>query len=166
MLVARIVHVALGVFWGGVVVFNAVFLGPSLAEAGPDGARVSGGLMRRRFLDVLPTTAVLTILSGVYLLWRVSAGFAPAYMGSRGGIAYSVGMLASLVALALGLGVLRPSMVRAAALSQAAAQANPDARAGMLADAQALRGRAGRAGQVVGWLIGIAVATMAVARYL
>lgn len=166
LLVARVLHVALGVFWGGVVVFNAAFLGPSMAEAGPEGAKVAGGLMRRRFLDVLPTTAILTILSGVYLLWRVSAGFVPGYMGSRAGIAYSVGMLASVVALGVGLGMLRPAMLQAAALSQSAGQAAPEARPAMLAEAQALRGRAGRAGRVVAWLIGVAVVTMAVARYL
>ena len=54
LLTARLLHVVLGVFWAGALIFTAVFLLPSIRDAGPDGAKVAAGLMRRRFLDVLP----------------------------------------------------------------------------------------------------------------
>ena len=166
LILARVLHISLGVFWVGTIVFNAIFLSPSMRDAGPDGAKVAAGLMKRRFLDVMPLVALTSILSGLYLLWRASIGFAPAYMGSRIGIAYSTGLLVTVVAFGLGVGVLRPAMRRAAALSQQAATAAPDERASMMATAQAMRVRAGAAGTVVAGLLVAVTITMSVARYL
>jgi hypothetical protein len=165
-LVARILHVASGVFWAGTLVFSAAFLLPSIRDAGPDGAKVSAGLMRRRFLDIMPVVAALTVLSGFYLYWLASAGFSAAYMSSPMGMTYGVGAIAALGALGLGVGILRPAMLRAAALSQAAAGAPPEERERALNAAQALRARAGAAGQVVAWLLGTTTVAMAIARYL
>ena len=165
-LAARALHVALGVFWAGTLVFNATFLFPSMRDAGPDGAKVAAGLMRRRFLDVMPAAAGLTVLSGLYLYWRASGGFATAYMRSPVGMAYGIGAVAALTALGLGVGIMRPAMLRAAALSQAAAGTPPADRERALALAQALRARAGAAGQAVAWLLGATTVAMAVGRYL
>jgi hypothetical protein len=166
LLFGRVVHVGLGVFWAGTLVFNAAFLLPSVREAGPEGAKVVAGLMRRRFLDLMPVVAVVTILSGLYLYWRVSGGFAPAYMGSAAGMTYGLGAVAALLAATLGAFVLRPAMLRAGALTQGAASLAPAERDQALATAQALRARAGKTAVAVAWLLGAATVTMAVARYL
>ena len=165
-LCARVLHVGLGVFWAGTLIFNAAFLLPSMRDAGPEGAKVAAGLMRRRFLDIMPAVAIVTVISGLYMYWRVSGGFASAYMGSPMGITYGMGGAAALVALGFGLGILRPAMVRAAALTQAAAGAESEERDRALKEAQALRLRAGNAGRVVAWLLGAATIAMAIARYL
>jgi hypothetical protein len=158
--------VSLGVFWAGVMVFNALFLGPAIRDAGPDGAKVMAGLMRRRMLDVVPAAAVLTIVSGLWLYWRVSGGLAPAWIHSPVGMAYNLGGLAAIVGFAIGITVLRPSVLRAAALGQAAAQAAPAERDMQLAQVQALRQRAAAAGSWVAALLTVAVLTMAAGRYL
>ena len=166
IITARVIHIGLGTFWAGAMIFNAAFLVPSMRDAGPDGAKVAAGLMRRNFMTVVPAVAVLTLLSGFYLLWKVSAGLAPGYMGTPIGIAFSSGMLASLVAFAIGITMVRPSMLKAAAIGQTLGTASPADRDRIGAEIQALRARAASAGQAVAWLLGIAVITMAVARYL
>jgi hypothetical protein len=165
-LLIRVLHVVLGVFWAGTLVFNAAFLLPSIREAGPEGAKVAGGLMRRRFLDIMPLVALVTVASGLYLYWVVSGGFNPDYMGSGPGMAYGIGAVAAVVALGFGVGVLRPAMLRAAALTQSAAGLAAPEAAQAVATAQALRARAGAVGQVVAWLLAVATITMALARYL
>lgn len=165
-LLARVLHVALGVFWAGTLIFNAAFLLPSMRDAGPDGAKVGAGLMKRRFLDIMPVVALVTILSGLYLYWRVSSGFNAQYMGSPVGMTYGLGAVISVVALALGVGIMRPAMLRAAALSQGAAVAAPEEREHAMATAQELRARAGRTGVVVAWLLAAATLSMALARYV
>lgn len=165
-LFARLIHITGGVFWAGAMIFNAAFLLPSMRDAGPDAAKVSAGLMRRRFLDVIPAVAILTILSGLYLYWRVSAGFSPDFMRSPVSVAYTLGLIAALTALGFGLGIVRPSMLRAAALSQAASGMAASEAAAALATAQALRARAGKAAPVVAWLLVVTTVAMAVARYL
>ncbi|MFN0182057.1 MAG: hypothetical protein ACKVZ0_24905 [Gemmatimonadales bacterium] len=163
---ARVLHIGLGTFWAGAMIFNAAFLLPAMRDAGPDSAKVAAGLMRRNFMNVVPTVAVLTLLSGFYLLGKASVGFGPGYMGSPIGIAFSTGMLASLLAFAIGITMMRPAMMKAATLGQTLATATPADRERIGAEIQALRARAGSAAKAVAWLLGIAVITMAVGRYL
>jgi uncharacterized membrane protein len=166
LLAARLLHVVLGVFWAGTLIFSAVFLVPAIRDAGPDGAKVAAGLLRRRFLDVLPIAALLTVLSGFWLYWRASAGFSPGYMGSLAGMAYGLGGVSAVLALGLGLFIVRPSMLRAAALSQAAAAGSPPEREATAGTAQALRARAAGAGRIVAGLLAVAAVAMALGRYL
>lgn len=166
LLVARLIHIVFGVFWVGTLIFNAMFLLPAMRDAGPDGAKVAAGLMQRRFLDVLMAVASFTILSGFYLYWRVSAGFSNGFMRSTGGMTYGLGAVAALLAFGLGASIVRPSMLKAARLSQAAIQASGPERDAQLATAQALRMRGAAVGRVVAGLLTVAAAAMAVGRYL
>jgi hypothetical protein len=166
LLVMRVVHVLCGVFWAGALIFMALFLTPALRDAGPDGAKVGLGLQQRRLVDVMPLVAVLTVLSGLWLLWHLSGGFQPAFFHSGTGTAISLGAASALVALGIGLAVMRPAMVGAARIAQAAAAAAPGERDAHLAAAQRLRQRAATAGNVIAVLLAIAVVAMALARYL
>jgi uncharacterized membrane protein len=157
LLVMRVLHIAMGVFWAGTMMFNAAFLMPAFRDAGPDGAKVAAALARRRFLDIMPWIAALTIVSGIWLYWFDSVGFRPPFMRSRMGISLAVGALAAVIAFILGVAVMRPAMNKAMRLGQDPAQQ---------AAAQALRVRAGILGRVIAALLGIAVAGMAVARYI
>jgi hypothetical protein len=167
VLILRLVHITLGVFWAGTLIFFAVFLVPSVRDAGPDGAKVMAALQRRRFLDVMPTVAALTILSGLWLYWRISGGFSVAWVTSPAGLALATGGLLSVIALGIGLGIMRPAAIRAAGLAQqlAASPEGPD-REAQLKVVQQLRQRTAAAGRVVAVLLTLATAMMAVARYL
>ena len=46
-LLARVTHVVLGAVWVGAIFLAAFFLMPAVAEAGPDGAKVMAGIVRR-----------------------------------------------------------------------------------------------------------------------
>jgi hypothetical protein len=144
----------------------AIFLSPSLRDAGPDGASVMAGLMRRRIIDVMPLVAILTVLSGLYMYWYDSGGFSSSYLGSGVGITFGAGAVAALIALGIGLGVLRPSMVRTAALSRDVESVPPEQRESTMQTIQALRLRAASAGRIVAWLLAFATVAMAVARYV
>ena len=163
----RIVHILLGVIWAGTLIFVALFLEPSVREAGPDGAKVMQGIMRRKYLTFMPWIAGLTILSGVTMYWRMSAGFNGAWVTSPIGLSLGLGGLTSLVAYLLAMLEMRRPALKAAALG-AALQQNPDApnRDATMAEIQALRQRTSRAGRWVAALLAVAVVTMAVGRYL
>src|SRR3990172_1767120 len=157
MIVMRLLHVGLGVFWAGALFFMAWFLIPSVRDAGPEGAKVVQALQRRGFMTILPIAAIVTILSGVVLMWRVSAGFQPAWSRSPTGMAVGIGAVA----------VMRPATMKAGALAETLGTlADAGARDARMAEIQALRMRAAKAAQWVAGLLAIAVVTMAVARYL
>lgn len=167
MIVLRLLHIVLGVFWAGALFFLAWFLIPSVRDAGPDGAKVVQALQQRGFMNVLPVVALLTILSGVILMWRVSGGFQPEWSRSPLGMSLGIGAVVGVVAFVIGAGVMRPATMKANALSQTMAQlAEASARDARMAEIQSLRLRAAGAARWVAALLVITVVTMAVARYL
>jgi len=167
LLALRIVHILLGVFWAGVVFFVATLLLPAVGEAGPDGAKVMGALTRRGMLNILPVAGVLTVLSGLWMLWLDSSGFEKQWMGSPMGITLSIGALLAIVGLTVGIVVMRASALKAGALMQSMPQ-TPEgpARDAAMAQVQALRARGAAAGKTVAILLAGAVICMAVARYV
>jgi hypothetical protein len=166
LLFARLLHVGFGAFWVGAALFNFFFLGPAFQAAGPDGAKFAGFLMKGGMMLWLPLAAVVTLLSGLWLYWRLSGGFTPEFMGSGQGQALGVGALAATLAFVVGLAVVRPSMMKAGALGQRAAQAAGAERESLMAQSQKLQARAGSIGRWVNVLLIVALAAMAVARYL
>ena len=165
--ISRVLHILLGASGAGTLIFNALFLAPALAEAGPDGAKVMAGVQRRRFMDVMPVVALLTILSGLWLYWRASGGFNAAWSRSPMGMAYGMGGIPAIVAFGIGVGVMRPAMMRAGRIvSQVTQASDPAQRESLMAPLPGLRRRSANAGRAVALLLALTVALMAVARYL
>jgi hypothetical protein len=81
--VLRLIHILVGVYWAGTIFFFVTFLEPSLRSLGPDGGKVMVRFFERGYLKLLPSVALVTILSGLWMLWIVSGEFDPAWMGSR-----------------------------------------------------------------------------------
>jgi uncharacterized membrane protein len=163
----RLLHILFGVFWAGAMIFNAIFLVPALGEAGPDAAKVMAGIQRRRLMDVMPVVALVTLISGFWLFYRVSGGFDPEWSRSRTGMAYGIGGVLALLAFAIGVGIMRPAMQRVGGIMAQASQTTDAAqRESLLAPLPELRRRSMLAGRWVALLLGLATALMAVARYL
>ena len=166
MIILRLVHIGCGVFWAGGVLFLNFIVGPAIAAAGPDGARVMQELHRRHYFDKILTVALLTILSGLELMRRDSAGFQGAWFHSSFGIGLSTGMLGAIIAFLIGVILIKPATVRMARLGNEMAAAAPEARPALGAQLAAARGRLIASGTVASLFILIAVLAMATARYL
>ena len=167
LLLLRLVHVVGGALWVGMALYTTFFLLPSIEDAGPDGAKVMGALQRRGILTVLPALALLTLLSGAWLYWRASGGLASQFLQSGAGITFGLGGLASLASYAIGIAVLRPSMMHAAKLMSEIGPAMPDGERRLrLEEARRHRARGGVAGQIVAVLLLLAIGAMAIARYV
>lgn len=166
MLVLRLLHVVPGAIWVGMAVFTVFYLTPALQEAGPESAKVMAALQRRGIMTVMPVLGVVTILSGTWLYGRTTLGFRAELVTSSQGLAFGVGGLASLAALIIGLAVMRPAMLRAAALMRSVSGPGGADREQAMAEVGRLRARGGRAGRTVAVLLVLAVIAMAVGRYL
>lgn len=167
MLTLRLVHILLGSVWVGMVVFNTIFLAPVIGQLGPDGGKVMSALQQRGMMTFLPIVALGTILSGVWLLWKVSLGFNEHYFHTAAGHAFAGGGAMAIVAYLIGISVMRPSMLRATALAQGMAQVTDEVdRQARQARIQSLRVRARTSGIVVATLLVLSTAAMAVGRYL
>ena len=163
----RILHIVVGVFWVGTVVFMAAFLSPSVSAAGPAGGAVLQQLMgvRRLPLWIMGAMAV-TLLSGLGLYWRDSAGFQSAWLGSGAGKTFGLGAVVAFGASILGMAVNMPTGRRLAEivgrLQSAGRSPTPEEQATLAA----LQARLGRASVVAAVLLVIATLLMAIARYV
>ena len=163
----RVIHVVLGAFWVGAIVFAAFFLTPAVAEAGPEGAKVMAGLVRRKYLTIVPIVAIVNILSGLWLYWRLTSGFDPVMSGTPGAMVFGTGGIIAIIAFHIGLLGMRRNMIKAMAL-MAKAGPMPDGaeKAAAMAEAQARRKRAMRAGPIVAVMLLITAALVALGHYV
>jgi len=152
MIVLRLVHIGSGAMWVGMMAFMTFYLTPALAEVGPDAGKVMQALQRQKIMIVMPVIALLTIISGIWLMMRLYAGPSD-FAASRMGMALNVGALSAIVAFLIGVIFMRPLMEKAMATTDPA-------------EAQKLRARGGMLSQWVARLLMLALGAMAVARYL
>jgi uncharacterized membrane protein len=167
MLILRLVHILSGVFWVGAVFTVALFIQPAIAALGPEGGKVMGALIKRRFLDIVPVAAVAAVASGLWLYALDSSGFQGVWMRTPMGMALGTGATLAVVGLLIGMLVMRASTLKAMALGQSAAQlTDAAARDAAMQQVQELRARAALAVRTVAVLLALTVIAMAVARYL
>ena len=163
----RIIHIVGGVLWVGGLAFQAIFLMPALANAGPAAGVVMGGLMKRKLPIVMPVLAILTVLSGLRLLMIASANFQGAYFSSPVGRTFSMSGGLAILGFIMGMVMVRPAMMRAAAIGQQMASATDDAtRSRLAAEMAAIRNKGNVGNNVVMVLLFLALLGMASARYM
>jgi hypothetical protein len=152
MILLRLIHVGGGALWVGMMAFMVFFLTPALAEAGPEAGKVMAALQKQRIMVIMPVIALLTIASGLWLMMRLYGNPAN-IVGSGMGMALNVGATAAIVAFLIGVVFMRPLMMRSMTATDPA-------------EAQRLRTRSAMLGRWVARLLMLALAAMAVARYL
>jgi len=166
-LTMRLVHIVLGVFWAGTLIFVATLLMPSVRDTGPDGGKVMFALMKRGYMNVIPAVALVTLLSGFWLYWQDMLAGGDVWAASMSARVFGMGSLAALVAFGIGMSVVRPNAVKLRAIMESL-QSTPEgpARAALMADMNGPRAKMAVAAPWVAALLAVATACMAVARYL
>jgi len=161
----RLVHIVAGVFWVGGVLFLAGFLLPTLRAVGPPGGAVVAQLSQvRRMPLYLMGATILTILSGIGLYWRDSAG--GAWSRSGPGFVFGLGGVLGILGAGIGMAVNSPAGKRLGALGAAAQARGGPPSPDELAEIQRLQARLAGSSRWVAVLLLLATAAMAVARYV
>jgi uncharacterized membrane protein len=166
LLVLRLLHIVLGVFWVGAVVFIAFILNPSIRATGAAGGAVMYRLTSRKMHLWLMGASVLTVLSGIGLYWHDSAGFrSSAWLGSGPGRTFGLGAVLALVAIVIGMAVSARAAKQlgdlAARVQAGGRPPSPDEAATI----QRLQDRLAKSGVLAAILLLLATAAMAAARY-
>ena len=160
-LVIRVIHVLLGVFWAGATFFIALYLEPSVRATGPAGGAVMGELTRRGYPKALSLIALLTVLTGLWLLWSRSGHFASGYMGTPAGMLLSTGMLTGLLALGVGVHMVKPVVGQLGAVGERIAASGAPPTAEDQAEIQRLQGKVRTRVRIAAWLLLLTLVTMA-----
>lgn len=163
----RLIHILVGVFWVGAVIFVSAFLLPSLRAVGPAGGAVMEQLAQvRKMPTFLMSSAILTVLSGIGLYWHDSDGFSGAWMHSGPGMVFASGGALGILAAAVGMALTSPAGKRMGMLAAEMRSAGGPPRPELLAQMQVLQVKIARSSSVVVALLVLAVCAMAIARYV
>lgn len=165
LMLLRLVHVVIGIFWVGSVVFISAFLIPSIRSAGPGGGAVMTHLQQRKLSIVLMLAGILTVASGFVLYMQASAG-STAWFGSGPGRTFGLGAVFGIITLVIGMTVNAPTGVKLGRLGAAVQAAGGTPSAEQAAEMQRLQVRMGKASLAGAVLLTCAAAAMAVARYV
>jgi uncharacterized membrane protein len=112
----RALHILVAAAWFGAAAFLTIYLMPALGRLEPRGGAVLQALEGRGLHRFMAANAGLTVLSGGWLYWTLTAGFKPAAITSTMGLVYGLGGLAGLLAAIIGGAVIGRSVKRLAAL--------------------------------------------------
>lgn len=165
LIALRLIHVLGGMLWVGIGLFTTFFLAPALKDAGPAAAgQVMANLQKRGLYTILPIVAVLTMLSGLRLMWIVSGGDSHWFV-HRVGHVYSISGASAILAFLISMIVARPAAVRMGKLSQAATS-DGTTKERLAAEMQALQKRMTMSTMVAVVLLVIAAVGMSIARYM
>jgi hypothetical protein len=162
----RVTHVLLGVFWAGSVLMLTLFILPAVEASGPAGGTVMQALTKRAMPRVLTFVGLFTILTGIYLLWQLSAHFSGAFMGSSSGILLSTGALFGLIALLIGVHVSRPAVNKLGEVGARVAASGTPPSAEDMAEMARLRARLGTATRLMAVALVVTVICMALGPHI
>lgn len=166
LLILRLIHILSGIFWVGSGLFTALFLFPALATPGIQPGPVIGALRKRGLMTALPVAALLTIASGLRLMWMTSVGFSGEWFATAPGHAFATAGASAILAFLVSLLVARPAALKSAQLGGSLASVPEDQRAALGAELAKLRRRNAVSSTTVVILLVFAAAGMSVARYL
>ena len=166
VIVLRIIHILGGVFWAGASFALVGFVSPAAAQAGPAGGQFMQRLvLGTRWLLAVSAAAGLAVLTGLLLYWRASGGLRPEWLSTGTGFAFTIGGLAGLIALFVGIQVGNSSR-QLAKLGQRIGSAGGPPSPEDAARLAALQARLQSLGTMTAALLVITLLSMATARYL
>ena len=166
-LFVRLVHVLLGALWFCGIAMLVLFVMPAIAQSGPAGGQVMGGMMRRRFGPYMPAVGGTTVVTGIALYWRFTSGFDPALMHTHAGLVFGTGGLLGIVSLIIGgsmVGRGTDTLYRMG--GELAAMPDGPQKIAFIQRMTALSQRTAVAARVVLVLVTITIALMALAHYV
>jgi uncharacterized membrane protein len=165
LLILRIIHVIGGIFWVGSATFVAFFLFPTVQEMGPAGGQVMAGLGKRKFMAFMPISAILTVLAGIRLMMKASAGSGSAWFKTPVGMTYGISATLVILIFVHGMTVVRPATDRLGKIpgEMNAPGANKEA---LGAEMKALQAKVGFNVKLTAIVLIVAAAGMALGRYM
>lgn len=166
ILVLRLLHIFPGIFWAGGIFYLAFFIFPAVNAMGPDGGKFIQQLSRtKKMPTVMSIMGLVSVLAGLRLMQIMSANFQAAWFQSSFGIAITIGSVAALAALIIGIGFNKPRADRMAKISAAVAASGAPPTPEQMQEIGKLKTQLEKGVKVMAWHLLFAVVLMATARY-
>ena len=164
--VLRLLHIISGAFWYGSLLFMARFLAPSLRAAGPAGGAIMAQLNQRRTPMAMLGAGFVNVASGIWLILLTTGGKVGPWMHYGMGRTLAFGGAMAIIGLIVGVIVAPPAAKRLGEIGAAVAKRGGPPSPDEAAEIARLQGRIASSTAIGAVLLTLAVAAMAVARYV
>lgn len=109
----RIIHILTALAWFGAAFVFDFFVAPTARALGPEAEKFMTHLSKERKISVvISMIAGTTLVSGGFLFWHDSNGFDLDWITSDVGLGFTVGAVAAVIAYAIGITVIAPTVKR------------------------------------------------------
>jgi len=167
LLILRLLHIGCGITWAGTVIFVAFFLDPAVKSSGPDGTRFMQQLAKtNRFPIVMMLLAIITVLAGTLLIWRVSGGLQTVWLSTKNGKVLTTGGALAIIAFLIGFTISRPVSCKIAKIGNAVAMAGGPPTPVQLDELVMLGKRLSSASKIIAYLLIFTIVGMSIFRYV
>jgi uncharacterized membrane protein len=166
ILILRLLHITFGVFWVGSVLNFALFVRPAIIAAGPAGSQFMQQFGKTSYPVVIVVSALITIITGLLLIWKLSNGFYSAWLHTTSAKVLTAGSGLAIVAFIIGFTVNRPTATRINKISEVIARSGAPPTNEQVNELLALRNRIFTATNYMAILLTLTVISMAIFRYV
>lgn len=167
LVVLRLLHIGCGIFWAGAAIYLSFFVDPAIKALGTDGPKFMQQLVRtNRFPVVILFSALITVVAGALLIWKLSGGFQSKWLSTSYGMVLTGGAVFAIIAFLIGFTVNRPSGMRMAKIAQTIAIAGGVATPVQLGELKMLSQKISVGSRIIAILLILAVIGMSVFRYV
>jgi uncharacterized membrane protein len=160
ILVARITHILAGIAWAGAVFMMTSVVLPIAVKHGAEGAGRWVGMIGRRVGPASGIAALLTILSGIYLMVTLHSNDTSVNVR-----VLQAGAVAAVLSLIVGFFIGRPAGLKLAQLNEQQAEGGAPS-AEVAQQIARLRTRSAVSARLTAALLALAILAMAVFRYV
>lgn len=165
--VLRVVHIYLGVFWVGSVLFMAAFLMPSARAIGPAAGPMMNQLTQVRSIGKwLMLMGTLTIISGFWMYYIDSMGFSSEWLKTNTAKVFGLGGVFALITWVIGLTGNAPTANKLGKIMGQVAASGAPPTPEVMKEIQALQMKLGKLVVITAITLSIATLCMALARYI
>lgn len=166
LLILRLLHIVFGVFWAGSAIYFALFIIPAVKASGPEGAKFMQQLSKTGFPIVIMISALITIIAGILLIWKLSGGFQSAWFSTSYAMVLTTGGGLAIISFLIGFTVNRPAANRLLKIGQTIAQQGAPPTAEQMQQLTAIRKRLFTASNIIAGLLILVVIAMSIFRYI
>ena len=163
LIMLRIIHIFAGIIWASGSVMMSFFVGPTAKEIGAEARPFMQHLtLRSRFAPAMSVSAVLTVISGIWLYFILFKGI---NISTGASLALTLGGLFGIIALLIGFFTQKRSTDRLKAIGAEIAAAGGPPQPEQLAEIQSLNEKMAKSGAALTLAIGLSILGMALSEY-
>jgi len=166
MLILRVLHIGLGVFWAGSVFSFVLFIAKAVKASGPEGGKFMQQLGRTGYPIAVMIAAIISILAGILLVAKLSSGFQAAWFTTAYAKVLTTGGVLAIIAFIIGFTVNRPAAARINDISSAMTKAGGPPTSEQMQELAALRKKLFTGSNIIAALLTFVVLAMSIFRYV